>query len=287
MCLHFWGKIKDRLQNYLNIYKSHDSNNVTHLLEKDIINMFGDISPREGVQVGKKKQTKDKIFLESYRRTYQEFLTAYRQIEELYRRDGRRQQPEEVVPLRIEMDQFFSFIREVHAGGDMWKTAPLLSGKEQERLVKDKLEEWFSRRWKYLDDTIPDHIEMINRYLSSKSSIENANIEQLFRALDVCHSFHHRLRFFLGGHETLKGIFISDNKLERIKEVISYLLHGNEDFITRMGNCIFDEKYSLSQVGRSFVQELLGWVNKEDIPICNGRTVKALRYLGYNVVVFN
>lgn len=52
-----------------------------------------------------------------------------------------------------------------------------------------------------------------------------------------------------------------------------------------MGNCIFNPEYKLNEFGRSAVQELLGWVNKEGIPICNGRTVKALRYLGFNVEI--
>ena len=31
------------------------------------------------------------------------------------------------------------------------------------------------------------------------------------------------------------------------------------------------------------VQETYGWVNSEDVPICNGRTLKSLRSLGFNV----
>ena len=111
-------------------------------------------------------------------------------------------------------------------------------------------------------------------------------MDEIFEALDVCHSIHDRLWFFPGGHKTLKKVFTSENELKQIQDVISYLLHGQDDFIARMGTCIFDESYSIKQIGRSAVQELLGWVNKESIPICNGRTVKALRYLGFNVVVF-
>jgi hypothetical protein len=80
---------------------------------------------------------------------------------------------------------------------------------------------------------------------------------------------------------------LHDNSLSYIKKVITYLLHGKDDFISRMATCIFDEEYHLHHVGRSIIQELLGWVNRENIPICNGRTVKSLRYLGFNVVIFN
>jgi hypothetical protein len=50
-----------------------------------------------------------------------------------------------------------------------------------------------------------------------------------------------------------------------------------------MGRCIFDPEYKLNEFGRSAVQELLGWVNSEDIPICNCRTLRSLRWMGYDV----
>jgi hypothetical protein len=31
------------------------------------------------------------------------------------------------------------------------------------------------------------------------------------------------------------------------------------------------------------VQETYGWVNDEDVPICDGRTLKSLQWLGFNV----
>ena len=277
---------KERLKEYSELYKSKNNTFGEYRFEKEVKNLFGDISPKEGVQVDKKKISKEKLFLESYRRTYQEFYTSYKIVENIYKKDGRRQQPEEIVPLRIEIDQFFSFIREKYAKGDAWKMAPIISGREQEEIIKEKLDNWFSQRWNYLDNTIPEHYKRINQTLSSKVHIKNANMEQIFNALDICHSIHDRFRFFLGGHETMKKVFTSENDLKQIQKVISYLLHGQDDFIKRMGTCIFDESYSINQIGRSAVQELLGWVNKEDIPICNGRTVKALRYLGLNVVVF-
>ena len=252
---------KERLKEYSQLYKSPNNKFGEYKFETEIKNKFGDISPKEGVQVDKKKISKEKIFLESYLRTYQEFHTAYKIVENIYKKDKRRQQPEEVVPLRIEIDQFLSFIREKYAKGDTWKTAPILGGAEQEKIIKEKLDNWFSQRWSYLDNTIPEHTKRINQTLSSKDQIRNSTMEQIFHALDVCHSIHDRLRFFPGGHETLKKVFTSENDLKQIQKVISYLLYGQDDFITRMGTCIFDDSYSINQIGRSAVQELLGWKN--------------------------
>lgn len=256
-------------------------------LEQSVLKEFGDVAPTEGIQVGRKKPSKEKVFLESYCRTYQEFLSAYQEVEAIYKIFGQRQQPEETVPLRIEIDQFFSFVREKYATGESYKYAPFRHGPERQEYVKSLLVDWFGQRWDYLDHSIVVNIPRIISRLGSVSSIEAASMDEILDALDVCHSFHDRFRFYLGGVETMRQAFADDNNLDRVKKVLIYLLHGSDNFITRMGNCIFDEDYSLHHVGRSVTQELLGWVNKENIPICNGRTVKALRYLGFNVVVFN
>lgn len=225
--------------------------------------------------------------MESYRRTYQEFLAAYHEVEAVYKSFNKRQQPEKLVPLRIEIDQFFSFIREEYATRDTYNHQPLRYGDDRNELVRLRIDEWFGRRWKYLDENIVKNIPRITSGLGTVSSIQAATMNEILDALEVCHSFHDRFRFYLGGIETMRKEFANDNKLEQVKRVLFYLLHGKDDFITRMGTCIFDDDYSLHHVGRSVVQELLSWVNKENIPICNGRTVKSLRYLGFNVVVFN
>lgn len=285
----YWSQAEaldaDTLQKYSKLYETYGQKKESTLEEK-IKGQFGDIVPSEGIVVGKKKPSKEKVFLSDYKRTYQEFLSAFNEVQELYIADGRRQQPENIVPLRIEVDQFFSFVRETFTKGDSYRDEPIRSVDDRKSFVKARLDNWFSQRWKYLDEKIPIHIPRL-QHLASTESIENASFEAILDALDVCHSFHDRLRFYPGGHETHVEEFRKVNDAKQVKRVITYLLHGKDDYITRMGNCIFAPEYKLNQFGRSAAQELLGWVNKENIPICNSRTVKALRYLGYSVAVFN
>lgn len=286
----YWNQAEvltpERLQIYSNICRETNDNLEDSRLERKVKETFGDIIPAERVEVGRKKPKADKIFLESYRRSYQEFLTAYKILEKIYREYGHRQQPEELVPLRIEVDSLFSFIREGFTTGDSYKYQPILHGAEQEAFIKDMLQKWFNQRWDYLDKNIVENIPRIVNRLSKESLIKNATIDEIYDALDVCHSFHDRFRFYRNGHDTMKLEFIRDNDINKIKKCLIYLLHGKSDFITRMGTCIFDDEYKLNHVGRSVIQELLGWVNDKDIPICNGRTVKALRYLGFDVEIF-
>jgi hypothetical protein len=277
---------RPKLELYADLVRAVDSP-MTSTLEEKILDKFGRVEVSDGIEVGKKKPSKEKVFLASYQRTYQEFRTAFEEVQSIYKEDGRRQQPEKLVPLRIEIDQFFSFVRQSFSTGDTYLDEPLRVGSDRSDFVNARLDDWFEQDWKYLGaDFIPAYLPRIQDRLGSKVAIANAKMAELLDALDVCHSFHDRLRFFRGGHEAHLKAFADENDLKQLKKVLAYLLHGNDEYVVRMGTCIFDPEYKLNQFGRSVIQELLGWVNKEGIPICNGRTVKALRYLGYDVVVF-
>ena len=88
------------LDKYSRLFDSY-SNKAENSLEESIKSQFGDVDPAGGIEVGKPKPSKEKDFLSSYKRTYQEFMTAYREVEAFYKKDGRRQQPEKVVPLLL------------------------------------------------------------------------------------------------------------------------------------------------------------------------------------------
>jgi hypothetical protein len=276
----------ERLEEYSRICRSVSSSTSEHILEKAITEEFGDLNPSGGIIVGGKKQSSEKLYLESYRQVYQEFLTAYREVEEIYSSKDKRQLPENVVPLRIEVDQFFSFVREKFAGGDTYREQPLRYGEERKVFVSAMIDKWFKQRWSYLDEKVQVHFSMLNKSFSSKEVIESTTTEEIYDALEVCNAFHDRYRFYKGGGETKKREFLENNSQEQLKKVVAYLLFGEGNYIDRMGICIFDPEYKLWHYGRSCIQELLGWINKENIPICNGRTVKALRYLGFDVVIF-
>jgi hypothetical protein len=133
---------------------------------------------------------------------------------------------------------------------------------------------------------IPGQYAKLRGTLGSAENINAASFDELFDALTASHAFHDTLRFHKGALSALRRDFTRDNDLAKVKETLTYLLYGPGDFVERMGNCIFNEKYALRWFGRSCVQEIFGWVNGSDIPICNGRTVKSLRFLGFGVKIF-
>lgn len=62
-----------------------------------------------------------------------------------------------------------------------------------------------------------------------------------------------------------------------------HLLYGKGDIVERMADLIYDSSYKLEQFGQCNVQELVGWINKEELPVINGKTTKVFRYYGFDV----
>lgn len=63
--------------------------------------------------IGKKKQSKEATFISDFKKKYQLFLSNYRKLESIYKSFGKRKDAS--LPLKIEIDQFLSWIREKEA----------------------------------------------------------------------------------------------------------------------------------------------------------------------------
>lgn len=272
------------LRNFKIIKQQNKISNEAEVDEK-IRHAFGDIAPL-GIKVGD-RQSAEQVYLSDYKRGYQEFLSAYRQVETIYNGFNDRKIVEKILPLRIEIDQLFNFIREKYAPGENYADTPLLYDPELTQNLKHYIQLWLVQPWSYLEKEIVENYSRIVKVLGSRETINAAEFGDLLDALTVCHAFHDTRRFHKGGLNGLRTDFMRDNDLDRVRRTLTYLLFGPGDFIDRMGNCIFNEEYSLRWFGRSCVQEVLGWVNGQNIPICNGRTVKAMRYLGFDVKIFS
>jgi hypothetical protein len=90
------------------------------------------------------------------------------------------------------------------------------------------------------------------------------------------------LRFTEGGLTGLRKDFAKRNSLQSIQRMLVHLAHGANDEFERAYDCIYDEHYRLERFGEACVMELSGWMFADRPPI-NGRTIKALRFLGFKV----
>ncbi|HBT5148097.1 TPA: alcohol dehydrogenase, partial [Klebsiella pneumoniae] len=232
---------------------------------------------------GKKHISQSSIFLESYRKSYQTSVYAFECIEEIYS-SFQRKVPEEQIPLRLEIDSFFSFVRDCYATQETWLAQPLGWTDMQKSHLRTLVNEWLSTPWEHFEERIvPINYPLIYNVFKSPDSIEQSNAGEIVDALCVLHSFHDRLRFYKGGLDTLIEEFSTSNDISQIKKTITYLLYGKGDIIKRMSDCIYNDEFKLNAFGQSNVQELIGWINKENLPVINGRTTKVLRYFGFDV----
>ena len=123
-------------------------------------------------------------------------------MERVYAAAGRRKYEEIVLPLRLEIDSYFSFIREKKGQKDSYLNEPILLGNELEEKIRITVEEWIDIPWRWLDEEIvPKRYPLIKKIFSSSKSIEDASFDEITQALSSCHSFHDRLRFYPGGHD--------------------------------------------------------------------------------------
>lgn len=266
---------------YLKFEKHEDAADV---LASDAAVKLGNTAPAN-INRGEKKRGKQSLFLSHFRKAYQEGVAAFDVVRKVYQASGYRKKSEVDIPLRIEIDSFISFVRETVATGESWESAPLRTPAEQEPLIRDLIERWKTISWPHFEDRIVgENYPRIKRVFASRESIMVADDGELFDGLATLHSFHDRFRFVDGGLVSWRKVFPTYNDPKRTRETLAYLVFGDGDVVERMANAIFDPRYKLEEFGKANVQELIGWCNREELPIINGRTTKVLRSFGSKVV---
>jgi HKD family nuclease len=256
------------------IYSVH--NNAKRMIDEKIGKV---IFPN--IQRDMSKKLKSKEFEDLYLKRYQMFLGEFEKLRKIYESLGRRKVSEEELPLRIEIDQFLSWVREKKARRESYMEARVRRGKDLSDFVYVVIDEFLSSDHSYIYTVVMEKYPKIKNNFSSPEKLDLLTQEEIIDTLLVVHAFIERLRYYAGGLETLKETFLQENSLLNIKKAIKYLLFGKESFIKRIADCIFNPDYKLKHFGPSCVQEMYGWVNREEVPICNERTLKSMQWLGF------
>lgn len=285
----YWGQGKvmdsDVLAEYARVYRAHaELDRNVDRFDEDVERSLGRVVIAN-IERGLPRESVENIYLDEFKRSYQEFVDAFAVIRNVYEEDGRRETLEEGgFPLRLEIDSFLSYVREEHAKTNRWQEEPLRSGEDQRRFVRKHVQRWHEERWSYFHDVVvPKLYPSVQRVFASRDAVTAATDELLFEGLEVLHSFRERLRFFPGGLATLREVFFRENDGKKMRESLAYLLFGPGDIQVRMANLIFQPEFKLSQFGRANVQELVGWCNDQELPVVNGRTTKVFRFFGFQV----
>jgi len=240
------------------------------------------------VKVGSEIISARRSFIQGLRRKYDEkLIPAFREVAGVFEAlDKRRPEFAEHDP-EIELGRFLGWLRIARAPGESWKEAALLNHAERKSRITHFIEDWATVEDTKAGDMFEASseiasIQRLREAFASPGDIAKLSYDELFDQLITVHAFYDRLRFVAGGLVGLRADFGQRNALSHIKETITYLLHGQVTALERAYDCIHDEKRRLSGFSEGCVMELLGWMDPERPPI-NGRTIKALRFLGFSV----
>lgn len=69
-------------------------------------------------------------------------------------------------------------------------------------------------------------------------------------------------------------------------EVLDYVIWGPGDVANRIWTASRDKDFKLRHIGQNIFGEIVGWARPEDYPPRNSRSSKALRCLGYEVMIY-
>ena len=238
-------------------------------------------------RIGSEKVSKERAFLQKYHRKYDEqLIPAFRAVETIFREFGQRRPEFEGEDQLIEIGRFLGWSRLVQAPGEMWKETSLAEPNERRRRVLASLHTWLTSTDTKAGDMYDaeketGRIRRLREAMASPETVAALSYDDMFEALIGVHAFNDRLRHVSGGVGGLKAQF-AENPLPRIKATLSHLLYGSGVTLNRAYDCIQNEQWKLSGFGEACVMELLGWLDPNRPPI-NGRTIKALRFFGFDV----
>lgn len=271
------------IKQYESIYtKARQAAKLVREFDDSVVDLLGN-KTFKNIDWGKTKHSKESLFYESYSKSYQVTTTAFNHIIDEYKKKNRKVD-DNAIPLRLEVDSFFSFVRDNFADKDKWKDVPIGWNSERKKHLLSLVDEWLITDWPHFEKTIVNkNYPLIKKTFISPDSINAASYDQIVESLCVLHAFYEQLRFHKGGLETLKSDFKSSNDITKVKATLNHLLFGKGNIIKRMSDCLHNPKYQLKIFGESTVQELVGWMNNEELPVINGRTTKVLRYFGFKV----
>ena len=240
------------------------------------------------VKVGSEIISARRSFIQGLRRKYDEkLIPAFREVAAVFEARGKRRPEFADHDPEIELGRFLGWLRIARAPGESWKETALLDLAERKSRITHFIEDWVTVENTKAGDMFEASseiasIQTLRKTFASPSEIAKLSYDELFDQLIAVHAFYDRLRFVAGGLAGHRVDFGQRNALSHIKETITYLLHGQGAALERAYDCIYDEKRRLSGFSEACVMELLGWMDPDRPPI-NGRTIKALRFLGFPV----
>ncbi|CAA2136895.1 phospholipase D family protein [Methylobacterium bullatum] len=244
-------------------------------------------APPPNVHVASLVRSRERMFLESLRRTvYEAYRPAFTEVTQLLGGAGYRRPELEGIGSLNETNRFLNWVRLSHVHGDTaWRTAPALTAEDRRVHVLALGADWASAADNKVPASYLGALNDIRGAFASLSAVENAGRDGLTVGLMALHAFYEQSRFVKGGAPNLPGAFWASNgnDVPKVTRTLGHLLHGSGDFVERLHDTLYDPSRKLGHFGLYCALELFGTVRPDLCPPVNGRMAKALRFLGFTV----
>ncbi len=237
------------------------------------------------INVKTQKTSRTRTYLETFRAFYVETLIpAYRIVEEVYA-EQRARHPSFLNHSRLyEIDRFLYWVRGFTTDEEL-EQHPILNGDDLRANIRSHVTKWFEIRDEDLtiDSDRLRRISDLQKLFADEQALATIDIDSLADMLQGSAAFVEMLRFTKGGLDNHIAAFKNDNDLDKVRTAFQHLAFGPGDYVQRIYDSIYSPEFKVAHWGRNCTLELFGWVNKEGVPPFNGRIIKALRYLGFDV----
>jgi len=208
-------------------------------------------------------------------RDYLAFWKSVDEVAKSVEHVSRKEWP--TVPLYLTVDHFWHWLVKV------WDRQGLESISSAQKLRSERLPELFSEyaKWdkqgeNYTGGDMKRNSNFLRRVLSRKRlpNLTKALAGEVYGRL---HSGNMRTRRFGGD-----AAFVESNPSHKIKRALTYLLWSDADVQDRISALLPGGQHRLNELAASGVQELLGWVNPDAMPLRNRKADQALELLGFH-----
>lgn len=287
----YWVNAQPLSSEDLKKFESIITNHKSIVTEKntcstDILNEIGDyginnVTILSDSKASEEKKEKDKLkqFIGDTKRSYGNYVNAFRIVESLYNETAERKWTD--IPLRIEVDRFLWWLGQTQYKKEEWNIKTLYNNEKRREIIRT-LKKDFLLDTKNFDEKSTENYFILNDKFRTKDDIVDLGEDELFEVLYMIYAFGTHAQYE-GGKAGLKEEFYTRNTIEKIKETLIYLLHSSDDYILRLYQCI-KGKYKLNLFGEHSVKELYGYINSDNNPIYNGRIQHSMSWLGFGIL---
>jgi hypothetical protein len=247
-----------------------------------------ELSEPQNSAVNSQKPSSGSLFMESLRRQVSEYQAAFAEIDTVLEDNGLSRPELGKINGAFRTNRFLNWLRLTHAPGeDSWKNVPDYTPEQRRGLIKAYGTEWsqVADKESQIPEDFLEWLERVDSTFGSKDALQVATKDDFSNSLLALHAFHEQLRFTAGGKANLAPIFweLNGNDVEKVRKSFRYLLYGPGEFVVRLVDFISLPELELAKFKKFCALELYGTVKPLEYPPVNGRTAKAMRFLGFKV----